>query len=63
MNEKSCGSFGFASLTTTILPSLRLEKVQVTVSPALTSMFDGSLPSSQVAPVCSQPLGRLSDTE
>jgi hypothetical protein len=39
VKEKSCGSFGVASLTTTISPRLRFEKVHVTVSPALTVMF------------------------
>ena len=49
VNEKSCGSFGTASLTTTICPRLRFMKVQVTVSPAPTSMFDDGLPSLHVA--------------
>src|SRR2546423_60026 len=50
LKEKSCGSLGSASLITTILPRLRLVNVQVTVSPALTSMFEAGLPSLQVAP-------------
>ena len=33
VKEKSCGSFGVASLTTTMLPRLRFVNVQVTVSP------------------------------
>ena len=50
VNEKSCGSSGSASFTTTIWPRLRFVKVQVTVSPGATSMFDTGLPSSHVAP-------------
>ena len=51
-----------ASLTTTICPRLVFVKVQVTVSPGATSMFDTGLPSSQVALDWSQPLGtRLRD--
>ena len=63
MNEKSCGSFGVASLTTTIWPRLVFSKVQVTVSPGATSMFDTGLPSSHDAPASSQPGGRLWATE
>ena len=37
--------------------------VQVTVSPALTEMFETGLPSSQVALARSQPAGTVSDTE
>src|SRR4051794_40051938 len=63
VNAKSCGSFGCASLTTTIWPRLRLVNVQVTVSPAEMEMFAIGLPSSHVAPVWSQPLGTLSASE
>ena len=63
MNEKSCGSLGCASFTTTIRPRLRFVNVQVTVSPTETEMFAGELPSSQVAAVWSQPLGTVSETE
>ena len=59
MNEKSCGSFGVASFTTTIWPRLLFWKVQVTVSPGPTSMFDTGLPSSHDAPASSHPAGRL----
>ena len=63
MKEKSCASLGCASLTTTICPRLRLAKVQVTVSPGATSMFDTGLPSPQVAEVWSQPPGTVSLSE
>src|SRR3954452_21021719 len=63
VKEKSCGSFGTASLTTTILPRLRLVNVQVTISPGVTSMSETGLPSSQVAPVWSHPLGTVSASE
>src|SRR5215213_1027196 len=63
VNAKSCASSGTESSTITILPRLRLAKVHVTVSPALTSMFDAGLPSLQVALVWSQPLGTVSSTE
>ena len=63
MNEKSCGSFGVASLTATMRPRLRFVKVQVTISPGATSMSDTGLPSSHVAPVWSQPLGTVSESE
>ena len=63
MKEKSWASFGTASSTTTRLPRLRFANVQVTVSPAATSMFDTGLPSSQVAPVWSQPDGTVSESE
>src|SRR4051794_31168513 len=39
VKAKSCGSFGWASLTTTIWPRLRLVNVQVTVSPAEMETF------------------------
>jgi hypothetical protein len=42
---------------------LRLVTVQVTVSPALTPMFEIGLPSSHVAPVWSQPFGTVSENE
>jgi hypothetical protein len=60
---KSWGSFGCASLTTTILPRLRFVNVQVTISPGATSMFDGGEASSQVAEPWSQPAGTVSDSE
>ena len=63
VKEKSCGSSGVASLTTTIWPRLWFVNVQVTVSPADTSMFDTGLPSSQVALAWSQPAGTVSATE
>ena len=63
MKLKSWASSGTPSLTIVICPRLRLTNVQVTVSPADTSMFDTGLPSSQVAPVWSQPLGTVSDSE
>ena len=63
MKEKSWASLGWASLTTTIWPRLRLVNVQVTVSPGATSMFDTGLPSSQVAEVWSQPPGTVSASE
>ena len=63
VKEKSCGSSGSASFTTTIWPRLWLVNVQVTVSPTDTSMFDTGLPSSQVALAWSQPLGTVSESE
>ena len=45
------------------LPRLRLVNVQVTVSPAFTTMLDTGLPSSQVALVWSHPLGTVSAIE
>ena len=60
---KSWASLGVASFTTTMLPRLRLVKVQVTISPGATSMFATGLPSSQVAAVCSQPGGTVSARE
>ena len=64
MNEKLVvvsldGSVIFFTL---IVPRALLVKVQVTVSPALTSMFVTGLPSSQVALVRSQPDGTVSPT-
>src|SRR5688572_25305130 len=56
VNEKSCGSFGVASLTATMRPRCPFVKVQVTISPGATSMFDTELPSSQDASVWSHPL-------
>src|SRR6185503_14751305 len=38
-------------------------KVHVTVSPELTSMFVTGLPSLQLAPLCDQLAGRVSDSE
>ena len=63
VKSKSCGSSGIASLTTTIWPRFRFENVQVTVSPADTSMFETGLPSLQLAPVWSHPDGTVSATE
>ncbi len=63
VKEKSCGSSGVASFTTTIWPRLRFENVHVTTSAGATLMFDTGLPSSQVAEVWSQPLGTVSETE
>ena len=63
VKSKSCASLGNACFTITIFPRLRLANVHVTVSPALTSMLEGGLPSSQLAPVWSQPLGTDSDSE
>ncbi len=63
VNAKSCGSFGIASFVIEICPRLLFWKVQVTVSPGATAMFDTGLPSSQVAAVWSQPLGTVSATE
>src|SRR5436190_13124810 len=63
VKSKFCGSFGFEFSTTTTLPRLRLLKVQVTVSPGETSMFESALPSSQEEPVRSQLLGAVSSSE
>ena len=63
VNEKSWASLGTASLTTTILPRLSLVNVQVTVSPAATSMLEIGLPSSQVASARCQPAGRVWEIE
>ena len=46
---KFCGSSGSESFTTTSCARLRLANVQVTVSPAATSMFESGLPSLHVA--------------
>ena len=46
--------------TTTMLPRLVSVKVQVTVSPGLTSMLVTGLPSPHVAEVRSQPAGTVS---
>ena len=62
VKAKSCASLGTAFFTTTIWPRLSFVNVQVTVSPAATSMFDTGLPSSQVALAWSQPLGTVSAT-
>ena len=53
---------GFVTFLTMILPFARFVKVQVTVSPALTSIALAWLPSSQVALVRSQPAGTVSAT-
>jgi hypothetical protein len=63
VNEKSCASSGTASSRTTSRPRLRFANVQVTVSPAATSMFATGLPSSHDAAVWSQPLGTVSEME
>ena len=63
MKLKSWASLGVASLTTTICPRLRLEKVQVMFSFGERLMFDTGLPSSHVALVWSQPLGTVSESE
>ena len=63
VNEKSCGSFGWESWTTTIEPRLRFVNVQVTCSAGPTLMLDTGLPSSQVALDWSQPAGTVSATE
>ena len=63
VKEKSCGSLGSESFTTTSCARLRLAKVHVTVSPAATAMFESGLPSSHVALVWSQPLGTVSAIE
>ena len=63
VNEKSCGSFGCESSTTTIAPRLRFVKVQVTVSPGARSMSEGGLPSLHVAELWSQPEGTVSASE
>ena len=60
---KSWGSFGVEFATTTIFPRLRLLNVQVTVSPAATSMFESALPSSHVDEVRSHPDGTVSSNE
>src|SRR4051812_37514280 len=52
---KSCGSVGCESSFTTMSPCLVSVHVQVTVSPAATSMLPGVLPSSHVAELRSQP--------
>ena len=63
MKEKSCGSLGWASLTTTIWPRLLFVKVQVTVSSGPTLMLPIGLPSLQVALAWSQPAGSDWDSE
>ncbi len=63
MNAKSCGSLGTASLVTVSVARFVFTQVQVTVSPAATSMFDTGLPSLQVADVWSQPDGTVSASE
>src|SRR5688572_3449213 len=63
VKEKSCGSSGCASFTTTILPRFWLTNVQVTVSPLDTSMVDTGDPSEQVADDSTQPDGVFSATE
>jgi len=60
VKSKSCGSFGTAFLTTTILPCFRFVNVQVMVSPALASMFEGGLPSLHDALNWTQPAGAMS---
>jgi hypothetical protein len=65
VNEKlvSLGSgLGFVTFLTMMVPRIRFVNVQVTVSPALTSMLLGELPSSQVALVRSQPRDGFSVT-
>jgi hypothetical protein len=49
VNEKSCGSLGTASLTTTTWALFWFVKVQVTVSFGLTLMFPTGLPSLHLA--------------
>ncbi len=63
MNAKSWGSSGWESSTTTRVARLRLENVQVTVSPAETLTFATGLASSQLAPVWSQPAGSACASE
>ena len=47
----------------TMRPRFSFVNVQVTVSPALTAMFETGLPSLHVALVWSQPLGTVSESE
>ena len=63
VNEKSWASLGTASTTTTTRPRLWSVNVQVTSSPASTSMFATGLPSSHVALARSHPAGTVCDTE
>src|SRR3954471_14758531 len=63
VKAKSCASSGTASLVTVNVARLVFTHVQVTTSPADTSMLDTGLPSLQVAEVWSQPPGTLSASE
>ena len=54
---------GLVCFSTMIVPRLVFVKVQVTVSPADSSISSGSLWSEQVAEVRSQPSGVSSETE
>ena len=63
VNEKSCGSSGWASLITTSVACLSLVNVQVTSSPAETSIFVIGDPSEHVALAWVQPDGTVSATE
>jgi hypothetical protein len=62
VNRKPCvDPSGFVCLVTRILPSCRLLKVQVTVSPGLTETVSGGSPLLQVALVRSHPAGVFSE--
>jgi len=63
VKEKSCGSLGTESRTTTTLPRLWSVNVQVTFSPESTSMLPTGLPSSQAALARSHPAGVDCETE
>ena len=63
VNEKSWALFGTASTTTTTRPCFWSVNVQLTSSPASTSMFPTGLPSSHVAAVRFHPAGTACDTE
>src|SRR3954469_11345793 len=63
-NSKLSGApAGLVTLSIRMWPRLVLVKVQVTTSPADSVMLSGELPSSQVAPVRSQPARASSATE
>ncbi len=63
LKAKSWASSGTALSTSATWPRLRLVKVQVTCSPAASPMLATALPSSQLAPVWSQPAGSACDSE
>src|SRR3954453_4489790 len=62
-SKLSGAAAGLVTLSMRMWPRLVLVKVQVTTSPADSVMLSGELPSSQVAPVRSQPARASSATE